>query len=218
MTLMTLLETADQPAHGAFVEKKSEFIADACHVDSFDQALAFVDHIRNLHPKARHVAYASVYGGVDGQCSARMSDDGEPSGTAGKPILEVLQANGLTDCVVSVTRYFGGVLLGAGGLIRAYSTSASMAVHAAHVAELVVFQRYHVTLAYRQLAQFQQLVSLLHGVLSHEHYTDVVAMDVEISQAVASRFENAVRETFSATVVPTPVDIVTRAVADQNPM
>lgn len=106
--MFTLLNTPDDPAHDAMVEKKSEFIGDACHVDSLDEALAFVETIRERHPKSRHVAYAAICGGADGRLSERMSDDGEPSGTAGKPILDVLRANGLTDCVVAVTRYFGG--------------------------------------------------------------------------------------------------------------
>ena len=85
--MFTLLNTPDDPAHDAMVEKKSEFIGDACHVDSLDEALAFVETIRERHPKSRHVAYAAICGGADGRLSERMSDDGEPSGTAGKPIL-----------------------------------------------------------------------------------------------------------------------------------
>ena len=125
--MQTILDSVDRPAHDAFIEKKSEFIGDACHIESLDDALAFVQTIRDLHPKARHVAYAAVCGGSGGRLAERMSDDGEPSGTAGKPILDVLRANEMTDCVVAVTRYFGGILLGSGGLIRAYSTGASIA-------------------------------------------------------------------------------------------
>ena len=128
--MQTILDSADQPAHDAFVEKKSEFIGDACHIDSLDEALAFVQTIRDQHPKARHVAYAAVCGGSDGRLAERMSDDGEPSGTAGKPILDVLRANEMTDCVVAVTRYFGGILLGTGGLTRAYTRGAKDALDA----------------------------------------------------------------------------------------
>ena len=86
--MQTILNTSDNPAHDSLVEKKSEFIGDAAHVDTLDEALAFVTSIREQHPKARHVAYAAVCGGADGRLSERMSDDGEPSGTAGKPILD----------------------------------------------------------------------------------------------------------------------------------
>ena len=142
--MFTLLDPPDSPAHDSMVEKKSEFIGDACHVDSLEDALAFVESIREQHPKSRHVAYAAICGGADGRLSERMSDDGEPSGTAGKPILDVLRANGLTDCVVAVTRYFGGILLGSGGLIRAYSTGASLAVKAATRARIVPCRVYRV--------------------------------------------------------------------------
>ena len=157
--MQTILDSADQPAHDAFVEKKSEFIGDACHIDSLDEALAFVQTIRDQHPKARHVAYAAVCGGSDGRLAERMSDDGEPSGTAGKPILDVLRANEMTDCVVAVTRYFGGILLGSGGLIRAYSTGASIAVKAANKAKIVPCCEYQVTLDYPQLLSESACVS-----------------------------------------------------------
>ena len=96
--MRTLLNPADEPAHDAFVEKKSEFIGDACHVDSLEDALAFVETVRERHPKARHVAYAAIVTGDDGRVMERMSDDGEPSGTAGKPILDVLRANSCSSC------------------------------------------------------------------------------------------------------------------------
>ena len=134
--MQTILNTPDDPAHDSLVEKKSEFIGDAAHVDTLDEALAFVAAIREQHPKARHVAYAAVCGGADGRLSERMSDDGEPSGTAGKPILDVLKQSGTTDCVVAVTRYFGGILLGSGGLVRAYSSAASLAMKAARAARI----------------------------------------------------------------------------------
>ena len=135
--MQTILNTPDDPAHDSLVEKKSEFIGDAAHVDTLDEALAFVAAIREQHPKARHVAYAAVCGGADGRLSERMSDDGEPSGTAGKPILDVLKQSGTTDCVVAVTRYFGGILLGSGGLVRAYSSAASLAMKAARAARIM---------------------------------------------------------------------------------
>ena len=169
--MQTILDSADRPAHDAFVEKKSEFIGDACHISSLDEALAFVQTIRDRHPKARHVAYAAVCGGSDGRLAERMSDDGEPSGTAGKPILDVLRANEMTDCVVAVTRYFGGILLGSGGLIRAYSTGASIAVKAASKAKIVPCGEYQVILDYPQLGSFQNLLSTVEGEQTDAQYT-----------------------------------------------
>ena len=195
--MQTILDSADRPAHDAFVEKKSEFIGDACHISSLDEALAFVQTIRDQHPKARHVAYAAVCGGSDGRLAERMSDDGEPSGTAGKPILDVLRANEMTDCVVAVTRYFGGILLGSGGLIRAYSTGASIAVKAASKAKIVPCGEYQVTLDYPQ---------------TDAQYTDRIALTVVVPQEQANVFESRVVETFNATVVPQLVGTSNRPV------
>ncbi|KFI98621.1 IMPACT family protein [Bifidobacterium stellenboschense] len=211
--MRTILDPTDQPAHDAFVEKKSEFIGDAAHVATLDEALAFVERIREQHPKSRHVAYAAVCGGADGRVAERMSDDGEPSGTAGKPILDVIRANDLTDCVVAVTRYFGGILLGSGGLIRAYSTGASIAVKAARQAAIVPCRRYLVALQYPQLKRFQQILASVHGTQSDETYAADVTLVASLPVDDAPRFEDLVRETFNATVTPEPIDVVNRAVA-----
>ena len=200
--MRTILNTADAPAHDSFVEKKSEFIGDACHVATLAEALAFVESIREAHPKARHVAYAAIVTDDSGRVMERMSDDGEPSGTAGKPILDVLRANDLTDCVVAVTRYFGGILLGSGGLTRAYSTGASIAVKAAQLARIVPCRQLRVRLDYAQLGQFQQLFAQCEGEQTDAQFTDRVEIVATIPQTNCEAFENRVREAFNAGVVP----------------
>ena len=194
--MQTILNTPDDPAHDSLVEKKSEFIGDAAHVDTLDEALAFVAAIREQHPKARHVAYAAVCGGADGRLSERMSDDGEPSGTAGKPILDVLKQSGTTDCVVAVTRYFGGILLGSGGL------------KAARAARIMTAKRYRVRLEYPQLARFQQILAQLGGSQEDESYAVNVELTAVVPQDDCARFEERVREAFNAAVVPAPIDMV----------
>lgn len=209
--MRTILNTADSPAHDSFVEKKSEFIGDACHIDSLDDALAFVETIREQHPKSRHVAYAAIVTGEDGRVMERMSDDGEPSGTAGKPILDVLRANDLTDCVIAVTRYFGGILLGSGGLIRAYSTGASIAVKAADVAQIVVCARYRVPLEYAQLGPMRHLISTLGAVELNADFSDHVELEILVNNSDREQFEHRVTEAFSATVTPEFLDLQNRA-------
>lgn len=206
--MQTILNTSDNPAHDSLVEKKSEFIGDAAHVDTLDEALAFVTSIREQHPKARHVAYAAVCGGADGRLSERMSDDGEPSGTAGKPILDVLKQSGTTDCVIAVTRYFGGILLGSGGLVRAYSSAASLAMKAAQVARIMTARRYRVHLEYPQLSRFQQLLSQLDGRQENESYAANVELTAVVPVDHCEQFELQVVEVFNAAVSPEPIDMV----------
>lgn len=194
----TITNTAETPAHDSFIEKKSEFIGDACHIETLDEALAFVQSIRDQHPKARHVAFAAILGAAQGAAKERMSDDGEPSGTAGKPILDVIRMGKLTDCVITVTRYFGGILLGSGGLIRAYSTAASMSVKTADIIGIVPMQRYKVVLEYSWLGRFEQLLASVDGQEEHRDFTDRVAVRFSVPQVRAERFEEQVCEAFNA--------------------
>lgn len=134
-------KTIYDPAQASFIEQKSEFIGYIAPVKTNEEAVAFIESIKAQHRKARHNCYAYVL--RDGMIS-RYSDDGEPQGTAGPPILDVILKSGLTDVCIVVTRYFGGILLGKGGLTRAYSTGASMAVNAARL--MIMCEAYELTL------------------------------------------------------------------------
>lgn len=123
-------KTLAKSSHDEFIEKKSRFIGYARPVKNEEEALEFIAGIKSKHWDATHNVYA--YCLRDGNI-CRYSDDGEPSGTAGIPVLNVIQKNSLTDCAVVVTRYFGGILLGGGGLVRAYSHGASVGVNAAEI-------------------------------------------------------------------------------------
>ena len=122
--------TVAAPARDEFIEKKSRFIGHIAPVQTEEEAVAFIGSIRAQHREATHNVYAYIL--RQNQLS-RFSDDGEPQGTAGRPVLEVIQREGLVDVAVVVTRYFGGILLGAGGLVRAYAQGAKTAVDAAQV-------------------------------------------------------------------------------------
>ncbi|MGN0654265.1 MAG: YigZ family protein [Oscillospiraceae bacterium] len=121
-------ETIKGRAEASFIERKSEFIGYIAPVTTNDEAVAFIEEIRAKHRKATHNVYAYIL--REGNIS-RYSDDGEPQGTAGVPVFEVIRKENLTDICVVVTRYFGGILLGGGGLVRAYSHAAKIAVDAA---------------------------------------------------------------------------------------
>ena len=130
------------------VEKKSRFIANLEHVESEEEALAYIETIRKKYWDARHNCYAYCIGKK--QELKRCSDDGEPSQTAGKPMLDVLMGAGLCDTVVVVTRYFGGTLLGTGGLVRAYTAAAKAGVEASEVIEKIPAVQFLVKVTYNQ--------------------------------------------------------------------
>ena len=111
---------------GEIVEKKSRFIAQVFYVKNEDEAIAYINEVKKKYWDAKHHSYAYVLGSNND--IQKCSDDGEPSGTAGKPIMEVIMSRNLTDCLIVVTRYFGGTLLGTGGLIRAYQAASSAGI------------------------------------------------------------------------------------------
>jgi len=127
-----------------YIEKKSRFIARVWRVGSEEEALAHIAEMRKKHYDARHNVYAYIIRGG----AVRFSDDGEPGGTSGMPTLNVFRAGGIFDVCCVVTRYFGGILLGSGGLVRAYSTAAKMALEAAGTAEMGRWERFQAVCAY----------------------------------------------------------------------
>ena len=139
-------KTLRQEAADEVIINKSRFIGYACPCETEEEALAFLQKIRTKHKDATHNCYAYVIGKNAG--IMRYSDDGEPGGTAGLPMMEVLKAQGVVNCCVVVTRYFGGVLLGAGGLVRAYTQGAVIALKAAQVVIMEPSQRYLCEVAY----------------------------------------------------------------------
>ncbi len=138
-------KTINGSAEARFIEKKSEFIGYIKHTETEAEAIAFVNEIRAMHRKATHNCYAYL---LRDNNTARHSDDGEPGGTAGVPIYEVLRKEGLTDITCVVTRYFGGVLLGAGGLVRAYTQGAKIAVEAAEILNMCSAVKCELSLEY----------------------------------------------------------------------
>lgn len=122
--------TVRSEASCSFTEKRSEFIGNIRPVCTNDEALGFIESIKEQHRKAKHNVYAYI---LRENNITRYSDDGEPQGTAGVPVLDVLRKSELTNVCCVVTRYFGGILLGGGGLVRAYSHSAALATEAADI-------------------------------------------------------------------------------------
>ena len=150
--------TLQTTASASLTERKSEFIATVAPVHTEEEALEFIADLRKRYADARHNVYAYLL--REGNTS-RFSDDGEPHGTAGLPILDVLRGEGLTDVAVVVTRYFGGILLGTGGLVRAYSQSARMAIDAAGRAQIVLLTVFTLRVSYADLRRVESLLASL---------------------------------------------------------
>lgn len=167
--------TLARPATAEIVVRKSRFIAHVSPVSTEEEAVAFIEKIRGEHRDATHNVFAYTVGWNPGV--VRQSDDGEPSGTSGRPTLEVLQREGLNNVACVVTRYFGGILLGAGGLVRAYSSAAHEAVKAAGRVRRQPGVELEVTLDYTWLGKVQHILSETEGAVSGEPvYTDRVSI------------------------------------------
>ncbi|MBQ9066478.1 MAG: YigZ family protein, partial [Clostridia bacterium] len=152
---MESYQTVRQEAAGFYEVKRSKFHCYACPVTTQEEAQAFVQKIRAKHWDARHNVPAYVL--RDGNLQ-HFSDDGEPSGTAGRPILDVILGHDVTDVVVVITRYFGGVLLGTGGLVRAYSHSAELALEAAGILTMAKMARCSLNVDYGLYGRLPALV------------------------------------------------------------
>lgn len=191
-------------ATGEIVEKKSRFIGYIRHVESEEEAVEFVASIRKKHFDARHNCYAYMVG--SDQPLSRFSDDGEPGGTAGKPILEVITGNGLSDVCLVVTRYFGGTLLGTGGLVRAYSDAAAACVGEA---ELVTKRRVlPVTIEsdYTDLGKLQYILGREGIEILESEYGAQVCLKTDIFVDDAERILKEMTEVTAARVVLTRGD------------
>lgn len=151
-------KTVRQQASAEIVIKKSRFIGYAKPVESEEEAIAFINEIKQLHKQATHNCSAYLIGERDQ--FQKASDDGEPSGTAGKPILEVIKHKGLKNVAVVVTRYFGGIMLGAGGLVRAYTDGAVAGIEAADEIVKVLHREVLVDVDY---TWYGKLENELHG-------------------------------------------------------
>lgn len=166
--------TVLKEAKAEFEERKSLFIGHVKRVYNEEEARNFINQIKNEHKQATHNVYAYVIGENKG--IQRYSDDGEPQGTAGIPVLEVIKKSDITDVVVVVTRYFGGILLGAGGLVRAYSKGASIGIKEAGVVEKVLGCDVEILIDYDLLGKVQYICSQNLWHIDQIEYTDKVKL------------------------------------------
>ena len=173
-------KTLRQAASDEVIINRSRFIGYASPCETEEEALAFLQAIRTKHKDATHNCYAYVIGRNAGVM--RYSDDGEPGGTAGLPMMEVLKAQGVVNCCVVVTRYFGGVLLGAGGLVRAYTQGAVIALKAAQVVVMEPSCQYLCEVPYPLWDKVQHLMRTLPLQLVSSEFTTAVTFSILVRE------------------------------------
>ena len=195
-------KTVFEEAEVRHTEKRSEFIGRIAHAADEKEAAAFISRIRALERDARHNVFAYI--AAKGS-AVRYSDDGEPQGTGGMPCLEVLKNAGLTDVVVTVTRYFGGILLGAPGLVRAYTRAAAEAVAAANKVTMTECRRVSATYDYSYHGRVSGIAEAS-GKLDGIEYSDKVALSCFVRSERVSDYVAAVTEATNGSAETTVSD------------
>ena len=201
-------KTLRRSSSDEFIVNKSRFIGYAAPCETEEEALAFLNEIRQKHKDATHNCYAYVIGKNAGVM--RYSDDGEPGGTAGMPIIEVIKAQGVVNCCVVVTRYFGGVLLGAGGLVRAYTQGCVVALKAAQVVTMEPSVRFLCEVSYPLWDKVQHALRSLPAQVDAPEFTTAITFGLvvreqdadmvtgEITRVTDGRFDFLPEEEFFA--------------------
>lgn len=178
-------------------EKRSRFIATVKPVESEAEATEFLNKLRQKYWDATHNVYAYI---IEANNIMRYSDDGEPSGTAGMPVLDILKKEGLTNLIVVVTRYFGGILLGTGGLVHAYSKSAKLGVEASGIADMLYCRELRVTCEYTLLGKLQSELRSMRVIADEPVYSDKVEIPLHIPVADFEKVKNALTELTGANI------------------
>ena len=183
--------TISKVAEIEFVERKSVFYGYAAPVKTEEEALALVKERRALMPDATHHVFGyHMKGGI----LARYSDDGEPQGTAGMPVLEAIRKSGADDALVVVTRYFGGILLGAGGLVRAYAHTAHLALEAAGIVTYKSYAELEITCSYSDYQKYLAQLPRFGAVMDDTDFSDRVTIRFAVKKHLADDVRTLVRE------------------------
>ena len=177
-----------------YEDRKSVFIGEAAPVATENEALAFIASVKKKYPDARHHVYAYV---LRENSLMRFSDDREPQGTAGMPVLDAIRKNGCTDTVIVVTRYFGGTLLGTGGLVRAYSSAANGALKSGNIITYDVYASLKIAVSYSDYQKLQPLFSDSGFSVDRIVYSDQVIILGRIIETAVDSFENKITEATS---------------------
>lgn len=181
-----------------YIEKKSRFLGGVYPVTSEQEAKEILERVRKQHYDARHNCWCYIF--KSGQ--KRYSDDGEPQGTAGQPMLNVFEREGVVDVLCIVTRYFGGILLGAGGLCRAYTKAAKDALDAAGISRMQPWLRQQITVSYALFERAKLLIAAQEGAVEDAQYGADILITYRIPEGADERLRTALREASSGSIVP----------------
>ena len=180
-------KTVNERATAEIIEKKSRFIANVLPVSSEEEAINFISIIKKQFYDARHNCFAYI---IKGNVPImRFSDDGEPSGTAGKPILDLLLGEKIENVVVVVTRYFGGTLLGTGGLVRAYGKAAKEGILSAKIVEMSSYNKVSLVSDYFISGKIQYEITKNNYILIDTKYSDIVTFEIYVKSDLLDEFE-----------------------------
>lgn len=194
---MDIYKTIIGDAESEFTEKHSRFLGYARHTETEEEAVAFIEEIRSLNSDARHNIYAYV---LNEDHRSRFSDDGEPHGTAGKPALDIINGLELKDVTVVVTRYFGGILLGTGGLVRAYSKAVKDALEAAEMVMMVPGDVISARCDYNLYDRFDRILKDFNAEIINSEFTDTVNIEFSIPETETDRFLDTINDKLSSRV------------------
>jgi len=188
-----------KPGTGEIVEKKSRFISNVYNIENEEQVSSYINAIKKKYWDARHNCFAFVLG--DNNEMQRCSDDGEPTGTAGKPILDVILRSEIHNCLIIVTRYFGGTLLGTGGLVRAYAQASKIGLENGTILEKKVGNILKIVTDYNGLGKVQYIAGQMNLNILEIEYSDIVSITLVISIYIIDKFEKEITELLAGKVV-----------------
>ena len=185
--------------------KKSRFITLLAHTEGVEAAKAFVQQIKAEHPTARHHCWAYVAGAPDDSQQLGFSDDGEPSGTAGKPMLAQLMGSQVGEITAVVVRYYGGIMLGTGGLVKAYGGGVQQALKLLARKQKVPMRRFQLRCDYAQLSDVERLVQRFEGELLKTEFLDVVSLTLALPHAQVDGFSQHLTDISRGALALVPV-------------
>ncbi|WP_337051473.1 IMPACT family protein [Proteus terrae] len=186
--------------------KKSRFITFIAHTEGIDAAKAYIQSIKEQFPDARHHCWAFVAGRPDDSQQLGFSDDGEPTGTAGKPILAPLLGSGMGEVTAVVVRYFGGIKLGTGGLVRAYGSGVQQALKLLPTKTKVPQLRFSIACEYSLVSLLEQVVEQYHGQVLSSEYTDKVTFILSLPAMHSGEVEVKLRDISRGSMQLIPLD------------